>query len=433
MPDEMALPPETSTGADEFEGIEPPRRMKSPVLAVLAALIAGYLLYHLRTDLAYWMRGRSAQELGEAHAAIGKLPPPNSYVALSGAPDRSNAAMLDTRGKDEYRQMLRLLGTDSRLLVLRTFGKIPNERTLADKFSGRLVAFRDLSFAQSIREWFRTRVVATHFFDAQQLGAILHSSEADLRDLAGDRVHLRADSRIALDMTFPDQYRVTMPTEKFPTADSARAALAKAGFDSVEPAGLPVDLPHGDDMFVLVGRPRPEVREGVIKTIQSTSDKSVVAPDPADPAELYAAIPKSVYVEGLAQAQRHLENIGFEGAAPPPLAFHAHVSAAKRDAAIEALDPLVGVQPRTETWERTFAQLGAAKDLDLGRVARAKLIEPLVIPDDAHVVVESDAPAQYWYVPVVYVLLVLFLGFNLFALREALPWRAKAASASSTR
>jgi hypothetical protein len=144
------------------------------------------------------------------------------------------------------------------------------------------------------------------------------------------------------------------------------------------------------------------------------------------------AIPKSVYPEGLPQAQRQLTNIGFDGAAPP-MAFFAHVSPAKRDAAIEALDPTVSVQLRSETWERTVGQLGAAKDLDLARVARAKLIEPLVIPDDAQVVVESDAPASYWYVPVLYALLLLFLGFNLFALREALPWRAKAASASSTR
>src|SRR5215468_946626 len=198
MPDEMAQPPdqaEPAPGADEFEGIEPPRRMKSPVLAVLAAVIAGYLLYHLRTDLSYWLRGRSPQQLGDARAAVTQLPPPNSYVSVSGAPDRSNSAMLDTRGKDEYRQMFRLLGTDSRLLVLRTFGRLPNDRTMADKFAGRLVAFRDLSFAQSIREWFRTRVVATHFFDAQQLGAALHSPEIDVKDLAGDRVHLRADSR----------------------------------------------------------------------------------------------------------------------------------------------------------------------------------------------------------------------------------------------
>ena len=428
MSEEMALPPDTAPGADEFEGVEPPRRMKSPVLAVLAAAIAGYLMFHLRTDFGYWMQSKTPQELGDARAAVAKLPPPNRYVALSGAPDRSNAAMLDTRGKDEYRQMMRLLGTDSRILVLRTFGKIPNDRTLADKFSGRLVAFDDMSFAQSIREWFRTRVVATHFFDPKQLAG----GPADVKDLAGDRVHLTAESRVALDMTFPDVYRIEMPLEKFPTADTARAAIAKAGFDQIEPAPLPVELAATADMFVLTGRPRPEVREGVIKTIESSSAKSKVVPDPADPAVLYVAIPKSVYEGDLARAQRHLENIGFEGAAPPPLAFHAHVATGKRDAAIEALDPLVGVQPRTETWERTYGQIQSAKDLDFARVARAKLIEPLVIPQGAQVVVESDAPSAYWYVPVVYVLLILFLGFNLFALREALPWR-KVASASSTR
>src|SRR5262249_17789787 len=156
----------------------------------------------------------------------------------------------------------------------------------------------------------------------------------------------------------------TLPREKFPTAEAARAVLAKVGFDAIEPARLPVELPEGPDVLILVGRPRPEVREGVIKTIQGMSPQSVVAPNPADPAEIYVSIPKSVYAEGLPQALRHLENIGVEGVAPPPLAFHGHIAAARRDAAIEALDPSIGVQQRTETWERTFAQLGAAKDLD---------------------------------------------------------------------
>src|SRR5262249_35201548 len=162
--------------------------------------------------------------------------------------------------------------------------------------------------------------VATHFFDAKQLAAMLTTRgaapEADLKDLAGDRVHLRGDSRIALDLTFPDQYRITLPREKFPTAEAARAVLAKVGFDAIEPARLPVELPEGPDVLILVGRPRPEVREGVIKTIQGMSPQSVVAPNPADPAEIYVSIPKSVYAEGLPQALRHLENIGVEGVAP---------------------------------------------------------------------------------------------------------------------
>src|SRR5439155_2158672 len=127
--------------------------------------LAGYLLYHLRADFAYWFRGRSGPlTLGDARAAVAALPPPNRYVTITGAPDRSNAALLDTRGKDQFRQFFRLLGTGSRLLVLRTYGALPHQRALRDVFTGRLIAFDELSFADAIRSWFRTRVTATHFF-----------------------------------------------------------------------------------------------------------------------------------------------------------------------------------------------------------------------------------------------------------------------------
>jgi hypothetical protein len=341
--------------------------------------------------------------------------------------------MLDTRGKDEFRQLFRLLGTGSRVLVLRTFGKLPNDRTLADSFSGRLVTFRELSFSASIREWFRTRVVATHLFDPAELRRRIGKPEADLSDLAGDPVHLRADSPIALDLLYPEQYRITLPIDKFPTPAAGQHAIEQAGFSQVQTAKPPVALPEGKDVLVLVGRPRPEVREGVIKTITGLSPKSVVVPDPADPAVLFVSIPQSVYPEGLPQAERALSYIGFEDAAPPPLAFLAHVAAAGRDVAISALEkvePRVSVAARTETEERPFGSLreGDAA-LPLSAVVRAKLIEPLVIPDDASVLIEADTPSTYWYVPVIYVLLAVFLLFNLFALREALPWR----SASSTR
>src|SRR5262249_26411640 len=149
--------PAAAGEVDEFAGIEPPRRMRSPLVAVLAALLAGYLLYHLRTDFSYWFRGRSGpQTLGDARRAMSALPPGNRYVTIGGAPDRSNAALLAARGRDEFRQFFRLLGTGSRLLVLRTYGALPNQRALRDVFTGRLIAFEDLSFADAIRGWFRT-------------------------------------------------------------------------------------------------------------------------------------------------------------------------------------------------------------------------------------------------------------------------------------
>ncbi|HJZ88157.1 MAG TPA: hypothetical protein VKN99_23445 [Polyangia bacterium] len=440
MPDEIALPPSSSAGTaapgelDEFAGIEPPRRMRSPILAVLAALLAGYLMFHLRTDLVYWLQGRAGPHaLGDARKALLALPPPNRFVTLEGAPDRSNAALLDTRGKDEFRQFFRLLGTNSRILVLRTYGSLPNARALRDQFSGRLIGFHDLSFADSIREWFRTRVSATHFFPPAQLEAKLGQGEVELDDLAGDPVRLRADSRLALDLVFPDQVRLTLPRDRFPIAESARATLQKLGFSDAAPVALPVRLPDPAGFYLLYGRPRPELRDAVEHNLKALSPQVQVTPDPADPAQIYAAIPKSVYPEGPGQALRAVGNLGFENAQPPPLAFLATLPVGRRDAtldALEKLDPRIAVALRMETYEKSFGELGQqAAGLDFTHVASIKLIEPLAIPDDAQVLVEGDTPSSYWYVPLMYVLLLLFLGFNLFALREARPWRF----ASSTR
>ena len=433
MTDEIGLPENAAPPApgdiDEFAGIEPPRRMRSPIVAVLGALLAGYLLFHLRVDFSYWMHNSSPQDLGDARGAAAALPGGNRYVTVRGAPDRTNAAMLDTRGKDEFRQFFRLLGTDTRFLVLRTYGSLPNARTVEDRFTGRLLAFHDLSFADSIREWFRTRVTATHFFAPAALRERLGARETDLLDLAGDRVHLGPDARLALDFAFPDQYRLALPRDRFLTAEAAAAALAKLGFQAPAPAALPVKLPDPAGFFLFVGRPQPVRRDPVMETVRGLDPQATAAPDPTDPAAVYVAIPKKVYTEGEAQARRALEALGLEGATPPPRIFVATLAPARRDATLEALrklDPNIEVTLRTETHERPFAALAADRSLDLAHLARAKLIEPLVIPDDAKVLVEADAPSSYWYVPLVCLLLLLFLVFNLLALRAALPRRRHA-------
>jgi hypothetical protein len=426
MPEEPVQPrQELPPGdVDEFAGIEPARRVRSPIVALLAALTAGYLLYHLRVDLAYFVSSHAAEQAGDARRlASTTLPAPNRYVTVTGAPDRSNAALLDTRGKDEFRQFFRLLGTRSRLLVLRTYGALPAERAQRDEFTGRLIQFRDLSFADSIREWFRQRVVATHFLDPGELARARSGHEVTLNDLAGDAVHLTADTSMALDITFPEQYRVVLPRATLASSEAAAQALTTAGFADVTPAPLPVMLPDPTSYYLFSARPRDELREPVLRSLAALGAEAQVVVDPGDPAVLYIALRRKHYPEGITQAQRVLDQMGLPDAAPPPYVFFARALADRRDAVLTRLDqisPYTRVTPRQETVSRTFGSLG---DLAFAQVSRVKVVEPLTVPEDAMVILEGDAPSSYWYVPVMEVALAAFLLFNLFALREALPWR----------
>jgi hypothetical protein len=436
MTDDTAIPPASpavpAAAEDEFAGIEPPRRMRSPVVAALALLLAGYLVFHLRTDFAYCWQGTTPRALGDARAAVASAPAGNQFVTVRGMPDRSNAVLLEIRGKDDYRQLFRLLGTDSRVLVLRGYGQVPTSRALHDEFTGRWIDLHELPWADSIREWFRARTSATHLFDPGALRLHLPlRAPLELTDLAGDRVRLTPESRLALDFVYTDQYRLLVPRDQPGGADGARDALAKAGFAGPKPAALPVELPSGNDFYLFYGRPRAEMRDSVERVLQNTDPRIAVRPDPADPAELYVALPKALYHEGFEQAQRALENLGLVDAAAPPYVFMAGLAAKDRDAVLGKLDRRIGVSLRAETQERAAGQIDPGKpDLPLERLTRAKLIEPLTIPADAHVLVEADAPSSYWYVPVIDVMLVLFGVFNLFALREALRGRWRSASST---
>src|SRR5206468_2097193 len=102
---------------------------------------------------------------------------------------------------------------------------------------------------------------------AGQLGA----TEPELPDLAGDRVRLSPSSRLALDFVFPTQVRLTLPRDRFATAEAARAAIARAGLSSPTSAALPVTLPTGSDHYLFYGRPRAELREPVELNLKGLS------------------------------------------------------------------------------------------------------------------------------------------------------------------
>ena len=224
-------PPPGAREADEFAHIPDPGR-RPPLLALLTIAVAVFLIVRLRHDVSYALSAATPVELGEARtlaaATLDRLPL-NRYVRLSGLPERESAVILDPRGAWEFSQLFRLHGTSGRFFVRRSGDPLPSTLAERDVFTGRLMPFKDLSFADSIAGHFADRVTATHFFRADELAAALAQPTRPLalRDLTGERVTLAPTTRLTLDVIRPGEYRVELPRARFAEASAAEARVQK--------------------------------------------------------------------------------------------------------------------------------------------------------------------------------------------------------------
>lgn len=229
-----AFPPGDPAGPleDEFAHIpSPPRR--PPVVALVAVALALFLAYRLRDDVAYAMSARTPIEISDARA-LGRLGadamPLNRYVRITGRPERESALLLDTRGSWRFTQFFRLHGTRGRVFVKRAPDPLPVEAAERDVFSGRLVRFADLSFADSITRHFAARVSGLHFFAPATLRAALaRGSGLVLNDRAGAEVKLAPDDLLALDLARPGEFRIDLGPDRRAEVARVRSLVTTAG------------------------------------------------------------------------------------------------------------------------------------------------------------------------------------------------------------
>jgi hypothetical protein len=226
---------------DEFAGIRA-RQGRHPALALAAAALALFIIFHIRHDIAYSLSATEPLDLRDAASTFAPRPaaPPaaapdqatNRYVRVSGTPDRESALELDTKGSWVFTQFFRILGTGNRLFVHRRENPLPAFRAEEDVFEGRLIRFNDLSFETAIRSYSATHVSATHFFRADDLRravAAAPGAPISVRDLAGDPVALGPSDLLAIDLALPEQVRVGFPRDKFRDQAAARAEIEKRG------------------------------------------------------------------------------------------------------------------------------------------------------------------------------------------------------------
>ena len=114
---------------DEFAGVRA-RAGRHPALALGAAALALFIIFHVRADIGYALSSSVPIDLGDAAATFAAAPAEarprghgvspealaqaaNHYVRVRGTPDRESALELDTKGSWVFTQFFRILGTGS--------------------------------------------------------------------------------------------------------------------------------------------------------------------------------------------------------------------------------------------------------------------------------------------------------------------------------
>jgi hypothetical protein len=350
--------------ADEFAGV-PSSRRRHPILALAAAVLAGFLLYQIHEDLFFALSHASPTDLGDARALanqpLSQLPL-NRVVRISGTPDRESGVIIDTAGSWRFMQFFRLLGTRSRVFLSRVPDPIPVEQAEKDVFVGRLLPFRDLSFAAAIRKHFANRVTATHFFAAAALKDKVATGAGGpllMTDLLGEKVSLSATDELFVDVARPADVQVDLPRSKYRDLAAAKAAVESHGATVLEDATR-----AGDDKSI-----------------------SLVITFPADK--------RDQGMSAIADLDQHVRYRPVRTSYPVKVG---DLSAGKAGLVVK-----VG---------------GESKELPLDQILAIRTAATVQIPDDALILREGDRPADHYTTIIIAVFLLGFAVLNLLALKS---------------
>jgi hypothetical protein len=338
-----------ASDADEWAGLKPTPRRRSPLTALVVIALAAGLGWHLRAELAYALAARAPLDLGDARHLQGALED-NRYVTVRGQPDRRNSLNIEPRGEQERQSFFRLLGTGSRLLVR---ALPPGRRIdLEERWAGRLRRFDDLPYAPSLREYYATQVRAARYLPSGALQAALTRGQTALADRTGEPLALTPSTPMVLDVVVPERLQVTLGGDRFPSEADARHELERLGL--------------------------------------------------------------------------HVTPLDGEG---ERFRYSVEAPAAQRDAIADKLDAAgIAFAVDARRYQTPLGQLKASGDqLELPTGARvawtwiaaASVEAPLVIPPDAWVLTEGEAPAGFWWAPALVALLAIFAAFNVWYLARA--------------
>lgn len=350
--------------ADEFANV-PSSRKRHPVLALAAAVLALFLFYQIHEDLFFALSRSTPTDLGDVRALANRPLsqfPLNRVVRISGTADRESAVIIDTAGSWRFTQFFRLLGTRSRVFLSRVPDPIPVEQAEKDVFVGRLLPFRDLSFADAIRKHFASRVTATHFFGAAAVKDLVAAGAGGplvMTDLLGEKVSLSATDELFVDVARPADVQVDLPRNKYRDLAAAKAAVESRGATVLEDATR-----TGDDKNISL----------VLTFPAEKRDQGMSAISDLDPQVRYRPV-RTTYP----------------------------VKVGDLAAGNDGLVVKVG---------------GDGKALRLDQILAIRTAASVHIPDDALILREGDRPADHYTTIIIAVFLLGFAVLNLLALKS---------------
>lgn len=372
-------PSDTDADANRDTDLRPESSKPRPLIAATVIALGALVVMRLARDLPYAMSDRKPLTIDVTTKPL----PDDKFVSLRGLPDRRNALYLSPKGSKSTQLFFRMLGSDSRLFV-----RAASSTTKVDpveEWQGRLRRFDSLPYADTLRDFYKTRVVARLYLELEPLFANLGASPIKLnglKDRTGRAADVTVDTEVELNVVFQDQLRILLPRNKYPTEDDAKHEVERLG---LSPIGLAEQDPYHFVMLI----PSPVAERNALMQKLEPTQLAVRLRDLRTKVKL-----GQLLVTG-AGAERQLQ-------VPADLGLF-----------------------YTTTAE---GKLQRTTRLPIASVTAVSLDEPVVIPDDAVVLLEDETPASQWWVPFVAGMALLFVLFNLFVLVRGLRKQTSQAS-----
>jgi hypothetical protein len=356
--DEMA-PGGPTPDADEFAGIAPAPPPRSPVLALVIIGLSAVTIFHLRAEIRYALGPRSAAPIETLRGAGESVV--DRYVTVRGVPDRRNSLDIEARGQTSRESFFRLLDADPPIFVRAIDTK--GRTDLGASWTGRLRRFKDVPYASSLRDYLDKGAEIARNLELASFRTAVASGDANaaVRDRMGRTVTLPADHNIEIE-TKATEYALSLDRDKFPKQEDAQHELERI----VTPFGIAVHpLPPTPESFRF-GTPMLEQYLPRRNTLFAALDKAEVDLAPYVP--VYK-VPRS------------------------------------------------GIRLDGETLVLKSAS-GETK-LAWADVRGVAFQEPLRVDDDGLVLTEGESPAGFLWAPIVALVLLVLVAFNVWYLLRA--------------
>jgi hypothetical protein len=399
-----------------------PRRIRRPrpVVAAVLLIFTGYVAWMLHRDLRYFLGPHAPTDLGPVRGLDLSTLKDGTYATLHGTPSRPDTAVLSERGSSGVSLVAPFAGTSGTVLVDTGASDRRGDEVFDDAYTGRLRQLDATAFGDEARRYFGAALLPRYLRPQDLVSALVgHASSAS--DELGAPVDLSPDATVVLTLQIPEDAVLSFDRERFTDADAealaARLAAGVGGAASAGPAGeatadsitYVVRIPGGLDGDAARGLRAALANYGDAielgaRQVDVTLPLSQVSPDPAGGLVLPGAVAPVAY---------RLNEAASQPAASAPASQASRATPAASSPASQAI-PLARLVP---------APAASSARIALTSVARVRILAPETLPADCWILVEGDAPAQYWYLPLVYVLLAAVALFNALALRAGLRAR----------